>query len=194
MQAAEARLESVGFPTFEIPEFENKNAPRFFVQMVDDIMSTDCPGIPHQTLARGVITPVLSTRQVLPFVEIRESDLIPTSERRDESGRVYAAQVWRPAKYEADRLNKLEGETEYKTGLVEIEALRDAPQVYQQNANKIIYSGLENGQLPETNAELREYLVERLAEIRRDAPALADPDDFETLLKVGAELIAALDY
>jgi hypothetical protein len=167
--------------------------PRFFVQMGWDVLVTDTSAIPNRYLLRGEITPVRSFMALENINNIREGDLIPGTEQKDPSGvAVIYGKYWRRAKYEAERLVDNENNATYKTGLIEIKALRAYPQVYSQiNLNQLFYpDGLNN--LPESNQALISYLRQRYIELGGELENI--PAQFRpVILEALQELITAAE-
>lgn len=167
--------------------------PRFFVQMGWRVLVTDTSAIPNRYMLRGEITPVRSYMALENINNIREGDLIPGTEQKDPTGvAVIYGKYWRRARFEAERLLDIENNATYKTGIVEIKALREFPQVYSQiNLNDLFYpDGLDN--LPETNQSLVSYLRQRYIELSNElggVPVQYRPVVLETL----GELIAAAE-
>lgn len=143
------------------------NDPRFFVQVGWDVLHVDTNGIPNRYLLRGEITPCRSWQAKEHVWNIRAGELIPGTEEKDPTGtQVVYGKYWRAAHFEAERLIENESSATYKTGLVEIQALREAPQVYELvDFNALFYpEGLDK--LPETNKELQAHLEARLRSIQ----------------------------
>lgn len=166
--------------------------PRFFVQMGWDVLHTDTAAVPNRYFLRGEVTPLRSWMARENIYNIREGELIPGTEERDPSGtQVVYGKYWRRAKFEAERLIDNENNATYKTGLVEVQALRDVPHVYMQvDLNAVLYpDGLDK--LPVTNKELVAHLTARIPAIEADnlIPMHFKP----TVLAVVRELITAAE-
>ena len=192
IQATQQTRYQDDFPHFEIPEVERLDDPVFFVQFVDDVHDTDTLAIPK--LYRGVVTPCQSFLERRPLVEIRDADLVKGTKEADrQTGRDFYGKVQRHAKIEADRLVELERHAEYKLGIVEVTALRSLPNLYRRRINSLFYSGLD-WETVETNEAMLAYLQSRLASLRSDPPSELSAAEFEGLVNVGEELIAACQY
>lgn len=164
MQTAREALRSEN--TQILDESLRLDDPRFFVQMGWKVLATDTNAIPNRYLLRGEITPVRSYMALENIYNIREGELIPGTEQKDPTGvAVVYGKYWRRAKHEAERLVDNENNATYKSGLIEIRALREHPQVYSQiNLNELFFpDGLHN--LPETNQALISYLRQRWFEL-----------------------------
>ena len=187
MQTARETLR--GENTQVLDESLRVDDPRFFVQMGWSVLHTDTSAVPNRYFLRGEITPVRSYMAVENIYNIREGDLIPGTEQKDPTGvAVVYGKYWRRAKYEAERLADNEANATYKTGLVELRALRQAPQVYAQvNLNDLIFpDGLRN--LPEGNQALIAYLRQRWLDLgnqdMENVPQAFKPVIFETIKEI----------
>lgn len=143
--------------------------PRFFVQMGWDVLHTDTAAVPNRYFLRGEITPLRSWQAREHIMNIRVGELIPGTEEKDPSGtQVIYGKYWRRAKYEAERLVDNENNATYKTGLVEIKALKDSANVYMQlDLNAIFFpEGLDA--LPPTNQAMIAHLESRKPVIEAD--------------------------
>lgn len=167
--------------------------PRFFVQMAWGVLNTDTSAVPNRYFLRGEITPIRSYMALENIYNIREGDLIPGTEQKDPTGvAVVYAKYWRRAKYEAERLVENENNATYKSGMFEIKAFRETPQVYSQvDLNALIYpDGLQN--LPETNQGLISYLRQRWIDLQSEMTNV--PQQFRpVILDAVQELIQATE-
>lgn len=191
MQTAREALRSEN--TQILDESLRLDDPRFFVQMGWDVLMTDTSAVPNRYLLRGEITPVRSYMALENIQNIREGELIPGTEQKDPSGIVVIyGKYWRRAKHEAERLIDNENNATYRSGLVEIRALREHPQVYAQvNLNDLFYpDGLAN--LPPGNQALIAYLRQRYIDLGGDLGAI--PQQFRpVILETLRELIDAAE-
>lgn len=189
MQTARQTLRNEQTPM--IDESLRLDDPRFFVQMAWGVLNTDTSAVPNRYFLRGEITPVRSYMALENVYNIREGDLIPGTEQKDPTGvAVVYAKYWRRAKHEAERLVENENNATYKSGLFEIKAFRETPQVYAQvDLNTLIYpDGLQN--LPETNQGLINYLRQRWIDLQSEMPNV--PQQFRpVILDAIQELIQA---
>lgn len=180
--------------------------PRFFVQMGWDALHTDTSGVPNRYMLRGEITPVRSYQRKASLLDIREGDLVHGSEEVDPvdpAGRAVWGKYWCRAYYEAERILEVEGNSNYKSGIVEIETLRGRPDIYEGvDFNQIFFPG-GLGNLPARNVSdgsedgknnLRDHLVERLAAFQANPPADIAPHFVPFVVQIGGELIRAVDH
>lgn len=169
MQTARQTLRNEQSPMMD--ESLRLDDPRFFVQMGWGVLNTDTSAVPNRYFLRGEITPVRSYMALENIYNIREGDLIPGTEQKDPTGiAVVYGKYWRRAKHEAGRLVECENNATYKTGLVEIHAFREFPQVYAQvDLNALFYpDGLQG--LPETTQGLISYLRQRWIDLQDEMP------------------------
>jgi hypothetical protein len=167
MQTAREALRSEQTPI--VDESLRLDDPRFFVQMGWAVLNTDTSAVPNRYFLRGEITPLRSYMAKENVYNIREGDLIPGTEERDPTGvMVVYGKYWRRAKHEAERLIDNENNATYKSGLVEVRALREAPQLYVQvDLNALFFpEGLHN--LPESNTSVIAYLRQRWIDLREE--------------------------
>lgn len=165
MQTARETLRNEQTPI--VDESLRLDDPRFFVQMGWAVLNTDTSAVPNRYFLRGEITPLRSYMAKENVYNIREGDLIPGTEERDPTGvMVVYGKYWRRAKHEAERLIDNENNATYKSGLVEVRALREAPQVYAQvDLNALFFpEGLHH--LPESNTSLIAYLRQRWMDLQ----------------------------
>jgi hypothetical protein len=124
---------------------------------------------------------------------IREGDLIPGTEQKDPTGvAVVYAKYWRRAKYEAERLVENENNATYKSGLFEIKAFQETPQVYAPGRPECfdLPDGLQS--LPETNQGLISYLRQRWIDLQSKMTNV--PQQFRpVILDAVQELIQATE-
>jgi hypothetical protein len=191
MQTARQALRNEQTPM--IDESLRLDDPRFFVQMAWGVLNTDTSAVPNRYFLRGEITPIRSYMALENIYNIREGDLIPGTEQKDPTGvAVVYAKYWRRAKYEAERLVENENNATYKSGLFEIKAFRETPQVYAQvDLNALIYpDGLQS--LPETNQGLISYLRQRWIDLQSEMTNV--PQQFRpVILDAVQELIQATE-
>ena len=169
------------------------NDPRFFVQVGWDVLHVDTSAVPNRYLLRGEITPCRSWQAKEHVWNIRAGELIPGTEEKDPSGtQVIYGKYWRHAFFEADRLLENEASATYKTGLVEIQALRDVPHVYDAiDFNALFYpEGLDK--LPVTNEGLKAHLEARFRSIQVSSDL--QPHHKAVVVAVLKELIAAVGF
>lgn len=191
MQTARQALRNEQTPMMD--ESLRLDDPRFFVQMAWGVLNTDTSAVPNRYFLRGEITPIRSYMALENIYNIREGDLIPGTEQKDPTGvAVVYAKYWRRAKYEAERLVENENNATYKSGMFEIKAFRETPQVYSQvDLNALIYpDGLQN--LPETNQGLISYLRQRWIDLQSEMTNV--PQQFRpVILDAVQELIQATE-
>lgn len=191
MQTARQALRNEQTPMMD--ESLRLDDPRFFVQMAWGVLNTDTSAVPNRYFLRGEITPIRSYMALENIYNIREGDLIPGTEQKDPTGvAVVYAKYWRRAKYEAERLVENENNATYKSGLFEIKAFRETPQVYAQvDLNALIYpDGLQS--LPETNQGLISYLRQRWIDLQSEMTNV--PQQFRpVILDAVQELIQAAE-
>ena len=191
MQTARQALRNEQTPMMD--ESLRLDDPRFFVQMAWGVLNTDTSAVPNRYFLRGEITPIRSYMALENIYNIREGDLIPGTEQKDPTGvAIVYAKYWRRAKYEAERLVENENNATYKSGMFEIKAFRETPQVYSQvDLNALIYpDGLQN--LPETNQSLISYLRQRWIDLQSEMANV--PQQFRpVILDAVQELIQATE-
>lgn len=191
MQTARQALRNEQTPMMD--ESLRLDDPRFFVQMAWGVLNTDTSAVPNRYFLRGEITPIRSYMALENIYNIREGDLIPGTEQKDPTGvAIVYAKYWRRAKYEAERLVENENNATYKSGMFEIKAFRETPQVYSQvDLNALIYpDGLQN--LPETNQGLISYLRQRWIDLQSEMTNV--PQQFRpVILDAVQELIQATE-
>lgn len=185
-----AREAIAGQSTASISSLQTLDQTRFFVQMGWDVLSVDTFAVPHARFLRGEITPLRSYQAKENIQAIIVGEMIPGSEEIGPgSTSVTYGRYWRHARHEAERLLNNENAAEYKTGLVEIQALREIPQLYDQfDLTKFLYDGVWPD-LPPRNSDLLELLqVKRETLDSRDVPGPLRP----ILSNIYGELIAAV--
>ncbi len=174
----------------------NLDAPRFFVQMVWDVLNVDTEAVPNRYLLRGEITPCRSYPQKSNIFEIPEGARLKHLDEVDKAAgdnRVVWGYYMKHAAQEADRLLEMEqaATQTQKSGLFEIRSLAGVrAELYDRyDFNKIFYpEGLDS--LPTLNKDFIAYLKNRAQELDSlDVP----PELMAVLPSLAAELIGAAE-